>query len=58
MPKRTPLNWEDLEHELHVAGVSPEEIEAGAREMRESRNCPSSASRRGGGQVVPRCRCG
>ncbi len=33
MPKRTPIDWEDLEHELHVAGVSPEEIEAGAREM-------------------------
>ncbi|SRR5712691_5789765 len=33
MPKRTPVDWEDLEHELHAAGVSPEEIEAGAREM-------------------------
>jgi predicted XRE-type DNA-binding protein len=33
MPKRTPLDWEDLEHELHTAGVSPEDIEAGAREM-------------------------
>jgi ribosome-binding protein aMBF1 (putative translation factor) len=31
MPKRTPLDWEDLERELHAAGVSPEEIEAGAR---------------------------
>lgn len=33
MPKRTPLDWEDLERELHAAGVSPEEIETGAREM-------------------------
>ena len=32
MPKRTPLDWEDLERELHAAGVSPEEIEAGARQ--------------------------
>ena len=23
MPKRTPLDWEDLERELHAAGVSP-----------------------------------
>lgn len=33
MPKRTPLDWEDLERELHAAGVSPDEIEAGAREL-------------------------
>ncbi len=33
MPKRTPLDWEDLERDLHAAGVSPGEIEAGAREM-------------------------
>jgi energy-coupling factor transporter ATP-binding protein EcfA2 len=33
MPKRTPLDWEDLEHELHAAGVSPEEIDAGARRL-------------------------
>lgn len=33
MPKRTPVDWEDLERELHAAGVSPEGIEAGAREM-------------------------
>ena len=33
MPKRTPLDWEDLERELHAAGVSPEEIEAGARQL-------------------------
>ena len=33
MPKRTPLDWEDLERDLHAAGVSPEEIDAGAREL-------------------------
>ena len=33
MPKRTSLDWEDLEHELHAAGVSPSEIEAGARRL-------------------------
>jgi hypothetical protein len=33
MPERTPLDWEDLERELHAAGVSPEEIEAGARRL-------------------------
>ena len=33
MPKRTPLNWEDLERELHAAGVPPSEIEAGARRL-------------------------
>jgi transcriptional regulator with XRE-family HTH domain len=33
MPKRIPLDWEDLERELHAAGVSPEEIEAGARRL-------------------------
>ncbi|HET9896814.1 MAG TPA: helix-turn-helix transcriptional regulator [Streptosporangiaceae bacterium] len=33
MPKRTPLDWEDLERDLHAAGVTPEAIEAGAREM-------------------------
>ena len=33
MPKRTPLDWEDLERDLHAAGVTPEEIEAGAREI-------------------------
>lgn len=33
MRKRTPLGWEDLERELCVVGVSPEEIETGAREM-------------------------
>ena len=31
MPKRTPRDWETLEQELHAAGVSPAEIEAGAR---------------------------
>ena len=33
MPKRTPQDWETLEGELHAAGVSAEEIEAGAREL-------------------------
>ena len=33
MPKRTPQEWETLERELHAAGVSPEEIEAGARTL-------------------------
>lgn len=33
MPKRIPLDWEDLERELHAAGVSPDEIETGAREL-------------------------
>ena len=33
MPKREPLDWEDLEHDLHAAGVSPQEIQAGAREL-------------------------
>jgi ribosome-binding protein aMBF1 (putative translation factor) len=33
MAKRTQLDWQDLERELHDAGVQPEEIEAGARRM-------------------------
>jgi hypothetical protein len=33
MPKRTPQDWEALEQELHAAGVSPAEIEAGARRL-------------------------
>ncbi len=33
MPKRIPMGWEDLERELYAAGVSPEEIDAGARRM-------------------------
>ena len=33
MPERTPLDWENLERELHAAGVSPKVIEAGARQM-------------------------
>jgi ribosome-binding protein aMBF1 (putative translation factor) len=33
VPKRTPQDWETLEGELHAAGVSAEEIEAGAREL-------------------------
>lgn len=31
MAKRIPQDWETLERELRAAGVSPEEIEAGAR---------------------------
>lgn len=31
MPKREPLDWEDLEQDLHAAGVNPEEIQVGAR---------------------------
>jgi len=33
MPKRTPLDWEVLERELNAAGASPEEIDAGARQL-------------------------
>ena len=33
MPKRTPRDWETLERELHAAGVSQAEIEAGARRL-------------------------
>src|SRR3984885_7814035 len=33
MPERIPLDWEDLERELPAAGISPEEIEAGARRL-------------------------
>lgn len=33
MPKRTARDWEELERELHAAGVSPGEIEAGARQL-------------------------
>ena len=33
MPKRTPQDWEPLEEELHAAGVSAEEIRAGARRL-------------------------
>jgi hypothetical protein len=29
MPKRTPQDWEPLEEELHAAGVTAEEIQAG-----------------------------
>jgi hypothetical protein len=34
MSERTPLHWADLERELHAAGVSPDEIEAGALDAR------------------------
>jgi ribosome-binding protein aMBF1 (putative translation factor) len=33
MPKRTPQDWEPLEQELYAAGVSAEEIQAGARRL-------------------------
>lgn len=33
MPKRTPRDWEELESNLHAAGVSAEEIEVGARKL-------------------------
>ncbi len=33
MAQRIPQDWETLERELHAAGVSPEEIEAGARAL-------------------------
>jgi DNA-binding XRE family transcriptional regulator len=33
MPKREPRDWEELERELHAAGVSADEIESGARKM-------------------------
>ena len=33
MPKRTPQDWEPLEQELHAAGVTAEEIQAGARRL-------------------------
>lgn len=33
MTKRTPQDWEILEQELHAAGVSPAEIETGARRL-------------------------
>jgi DNA-binding XRE family transcriptional regulator len=33
MAKRTPQDWETLERELHAAGVSPEEIQAGAQAL-------------------------
>ncbi|MGH3298081.1 MAG: hypothetical protein ACRDP7_40450 [Trebonia sp.] len=45
MPKREPRDWEELERELHAAGVSPEEIESGARKM--------LALARGGGSECP-----
>jgi ribosome-binding protein aMBF1 (putative translation factor) len=33
MPKREPRDWEELEHDLHAAGVSPAEVQARAREL-------------------------
>ena len=41
MPKRTPLDWEDLERELHAAGASPEEIDAGAPAARPGARAPT-----------------
>jgi transcriptional regulator with XRE-family HTH domain len=33
VPKREPRDWEELERDLHAAGVPAAEIEAGARKM-------------------------
>jgi hypothetical protein len=33
MPKRTARDWDELEQELYAAGVSSEEVEAGARKL-------------------------
>jgi DNA-binding XRE family transcriptional regulator len=33
VPQREPRDWEELELELHAAGVSAAEIESGARKM-------------------------
>jgi DNA-binding XRE family transcriptional regulator len=33
MPKRIARDWDELERELHAAGVSPEEIQVGARQL-------------------------
>lgn len=33
MPRRAAQDWETLERELHAAGVTAEEIEAGARAL-------------------------
>lgn len=33
MPKRNPRDWEELERELYEAGVSKEEVDAGARKL-------------------------
>jgi hypothetical protein len=38
------MDWADLERELHAAGVSPEEIEAGARQV--ARPGPRAPARR------------
>jgi hypothetical protein len=39
MWERTPGAWEDLELELHAAGVTPAEIEAGARRLLAEAAC-------------------
>src|SRR5579875_1499113 len=47
MSKRTPLDWDDLERELHAAGVSPSEIAAGARRLLpQSRGHPLADTRK------------
>jgi ribosome-binding protein aMBF1 (putative translation factor) len=47
MPKRAPLDWADLERELHAAGISPEEIEAGARRLlAQARGCQLAETRK------------
>jgi hypothetical protein len=33
MPKKAAQDWENLEQELHSAGVDPAEVEAGARRL-------------------------
>ena len=33
VPKREPRDWEELERELHAAGVSAADTESGARKM-------------------------
>jgi hypothetical protein len=44
MPYRTPLDWEDLERELHAAGVPP----------RKSRRAHASCSARRAGTSSPK----
>ncbi len=48
MPKRIAQDWEALERELHAAGVSPAEIEAGARRLlAQARGQQPAAARAG-----------
>jgi ribosome-binding protein aMBF1 (putative translation factor) len=46
MPKRIPQDWATLEEELPAAGVPPEEIEAGARELLARARGPQLADAR------------